>query len=170
MIDLKRIKISDVLELQKISIETFNDTFGEYNSLEDLNEMFENNYNSEQLKSEINNQSTDFEFIYVDGQIAGYLKINWGSAQSEDMGNSFLEVERIYIRKAFKRQGLGTKLMDYAIEKAKKLGKQYIWLGVWENNSNAIGFYQSKKFIPFSDYIFMVGEDKQRDILMKKKI
>lgn len=102
MIDLKRIKISDVLELQKISIETFNDTFGEYNSLEDLNEMFENNYNSEQLKSEINNQSTDFEFIYVDGQIAGYLKINWGSAQSEDMGNSFLEVERIYIRKAFK--------------------------------------------------------------------
>ena len=60
--------------------------------------------------------------------------------------------------------------MSSAINAAKEADKNYIWLGVWENNTNAISFYQVKGFMPFSEHIFVVGSDKQRDILMKKTI
>lgn len=170
MIEMKKVKLSDVYELRQISIETFKDTFGDDNSKQDLEEMFENNYGIDQLKKEISDDKTDFEFIYVDNELAGYLKINIGEAQSEDMGSDYLEIERIYIRKNFKRRGLGSQFMSYAINAAKEADKNYIWLGVWENNTNAISFYQVKGFMPFSEHIFVVGSDKQRDILMKKPI
>ncbi len=170
MNEMKKVELSDVEKLRKISIETFKDTFGEDNSENDLEEMFENNYGIDQLKKEVSDANTDFEFIYVDNKLAGYLKINIDDAQSEDMGKEYLEVERIYIRKSFKRCGLGSKFMNYAIDTAKKSGKKYIWLGVWENNSNAINFYKVKGFTPFSEHIFVVGSDEQRDILMKKEI
>lgn len=170
MINLKHVTKFDVEQLQKISIETFSDTFGADNSLEDMKQMFDNNYNVRKLTDEINNPQTDFEFIYLENELAGYLKINWGNAQSEPMGEEYLEIERIYIRKSFKRHGLGSRLMDYTFKIAQKLNKRYVWLGVWEHNVDAIRFYEVKDFHAFSDHIFIVGTDEQRDILMKRTI
>lgn len=170
MINLKHVTKFDVEQLQKISIETFSDTFGADNSLEDMKQMFDNNYNVRKLTDEINNPQTDFEFIYLENELAGYLKINWGNAQSEPMGEEYLEIERIYIRKSFKRHGLGSRLMDYTFKIAQKLNKRYVWLGVWEHNVDAIRFYEVKYFHAFSDHIFIVGTDEQRDILMKRTI
>lgn len=169
-ISMKKITTEDVETLQKISIKTFDDTFGEFNSKSDLEKMYETNYNKEQLSQEINDDNSDFEFIFVDNQLAGYLKINFSEAQSEKMGNDFEEVERIYILKEFKRRGLGTHLMNYALDEGRKKNKKEIWLGVWENNINAIKFYEEKGFKPFSEHVFTVGSDKQKDILMKKNI
>ncbi|MEG0629162.1 MAG: hypothetical protein RR492_08970 [Enterococcus sp.] len=48
--------------------------------------------------------------------MAGYLKLTIGDAQTEAVDPKGLEVERIYIRNAFKHQGLGRQLSDYAFE------------------------------------------------------
>ena len=44
----------------------------------------------------------------------------------------------------------------------------YVWLGVWEQNPRAIRFYEKNGFVPFDTHVFILGEDKQTDILMKK--
>jgi len=69
------------------------------------------------------------------------------NAQSEAIGDNCLEIERIYISKQFKRLGLGTKLLEFGINKAKELNKQSVWLGVWENNLAAQKFYQKMDFV-----------------------
>jgi Acetyltransferases len=53
------------------------------------------------------------------------------------MGQQTLEVERIYIRKNYKRHGLGKYLINYAIDMSQKCHKKRIWLGVWEHNEPA---------------------------------
>lgn len=35
----------------------------------------------------------------MDQEPAGYLKLNIGTSQSEEMDDHFLEIERIYVRK-----------------------------------------------------------------------
>ena len=45
-----------------------------------------------------------------------------------------------------------------------------IWLGVWEKNEKAIKFYRKNGFIEFDKHIFVLGSDRQTDILMKLEL
>ena len=98
------------------------------------------------------------------------MKFNVDAALTEEMGADSLEVERIYIRPAFKRRGLGKYLIDKAIEIARAQGKQLIWLGVWEHNVNAIAFYEKMGFVRTGAHSFFMGEDEQTDFIMTKKL
>ena len=58
-------------------------------------------------------------------------------------------------------------LLQKAVEKTQELQATYVWLGVWEHNKKAIGFYQKHGFVAFDQHIFKLGNDEQTDILMK---
>ncbi|MCP2034497.1 ribosomal protein S18 acetylase RimI-like enzyme [Planomicrobium sp. HSC-17F08] len=167
---IKKCTLDDVVELQAVSKETFTETFQEQNSLEHLNAYLERAYNLEQLKRELANPSSHFYFVLYDQQVAGYLKINTGDAQSEEMGEESLEVERIYVKKAFQKHGLGKQLLNKAMEMALELNKSKIWLGVWEENDNAIAFYQKKGFVQTGAHSFFMGDDEQIDLIMTKSL
>ena len=167
-IAIKKCTHEDVNELQAISIETFTETFQEQNSPEHLNAYLEKAYNLKTLEHELSNRYSLFFFVYSDEQIAGYLKINTDEAQTEKMGKDSLEVERIYIKKAFQSYGLGKLLMNKALEIASEQKKKQIWLGVWEANDNAIAFYHKKGFVQTGSHSFFMGNDEQIDLIMVK--
>ncbi|AEN98574.1 GNAT family N-acetyltransferase [Fructilactobacillus sanfranciscensis] len=167
---IKQIGLKNLAELQKISRITFADTFGAENSDEDMKKHLDTAYSSSQLTTEIDNPNSFFYFGYVNGKLAGYLKLNVDDAQSDDEGQNCLEVERIYILPDFKRQGLGSKLIEVAEQIAKAKHKSEIWLGVWEGNPAAIAFYQAKGFCRTGQHVFTLGNDRQTDYIMKKRV
>lgn len=169
-ITIKKCILEDSLDLQAISMETFTDTFKDQNSPEHLNAYLERAYNVNQLEQELANQSSQFFFVYFNQEVAGYMKINTGDAQSEAMGNDSLEVERIYVKKKFQKHGLGKHLMNKAMEIALQEKKKKIWLGVWEDNENAIAFYQKKGFVQTDSHSFFMGDDEQVDLIMTKTL
>ncbi|MDN7242397.1 GNAT family N-acetyltransferase [Planococcus sp. N028] len=166
--NIKKCTLEDLHELQAISIETFTETFEEQNSPEHLNAYLERAYNLNQLEQELTNHSSQFFFVYLDQEVAGYLKVNTEEAQSEAMGDDSLEVERIYVKKKFQKHGLGKHLMNKALEIAMEQKKKKIWLGVWEDNKNAIAFYQKKGFVQTGSHSFFMGDDEQVDLIMTK--
>ena len=165
---IKKCTLEDSLKLQSISVETFTETFKDQNSPEHLNAYLEKAYNLKQLEKELANPSSQFFFVYFNQEVAGYLKINIGDAQSEAMGDDSLEVERIYVKKKFQKLGFGKHLMNKAVEVAKEQKKEKIWLGVWEENENAIAFYQNKGFFQTGAHSFYMGDDEQVDLIMTK--
>lgn len=165
---IKECTIEDLRELQSFSVETFTETFKDHNSAEHLNAYLEKAYNLNQLEQELANPSSQFFFVYINQEVAGYLKINTGDAQSEMMGDDSLEVERIYVKKKFQKYGLGKNLMNKAEEVAKEQKKEKIWLGVWEENENALEFYQKKGFFQTGAHSFYMGDDEQVDLIMTK--
>ncbi|WP_042472559.1 GNAT family N-acetyltransferase [Bacillus ndiopicus] len=167
-IKIEKCKQDDLKKLQSVSIETFYETFKDQNSAENMEAYLAKAFNEEQLKKELANQLSTFYFIYVDGEVAGYLKVNINEAQSEQMGDAFLEVERIYIQNRYQGQGLGKSLMDKVIELATTQNKKSIWLGVWEKNEPAISFYKKIGFVQTGAHSFYMGDDKQTDWIMTK--
>lgn len=97
-----------------------------------LNAYLEKAFNLKQIEKELSNISSLFFFVYFNNKVAGYLKVNTNDAQSEEMGDESLEIERIYIKNKFQKKGLGKYLLDKAIEIAEELNKKKIWLGVWK--------------------------------------
>ena len=90
--------------------------FKHQNSPENMHHYLEKAFNLKQLEKELSNISSQFFFVYFNDEIAGYLKINTDDAQSEEMGDESLEVERIYIKSSFQKHGLGKYLLNNAIE------------------------------------------------------
>lgn len=159
---------ADVIALQHISRETFYDTFVGTTPEEDMANFLDEAYAEEKLVAELRNPESTFYFLRNATQdVVAYLKVNVGAAQSEDMGEDTLEVERIYVRKAYQKQGLGKLLMNEAFKQAKLKHRANVWLGVWEHNTNAIAFYEKKGFQKFSEHAFVIGDDTQIDWLMK---
>lgn len=169
-IAIKKCTMEDIVLLQEISIETFNETFKNQNSPESMNAYLERAFNLEQLEKELSNVSSEFYFIYSNEEIAGYLKVNLNNAQSENMGNESLEVERIYIGQRHHKQGLGKYLMNKAIQIAIARDKEKIWLGVWEKNESAIAFYNKMGFVQTGAHSFYMGEEEQIDYIMVKPL
>ena len=167
-IQIKTCTLTDLTALQAISKETFTATFGQQNTPANLATYLKTAYATSQLTQELKNPESRFFFILKDQDIAGYLKLNTGTAQTEDMGPHALEIERIYLRSAFQRQGLGSKLFQVALDAAQKYHKTQLWLGVWEHNLKAQKFYHRLGFHQIGQHTFTLGTDPQTDLIYAK--
>jgi ribosomal protein S18 acetylase RimI-like enzyme len=166
-VEIRKIKMSDLSQLQKIGIRTFAETFAELNTKEDLEKYIEEGFSIDKLSAELNNPDSSFYFVEVDDTIIGYLKINFGDAQTDLKDNKAVEIERIYVLQAYHGQKIGQLLYNKAIEIAKEHKADYVWLGVWEENHRALQFYKKNGFVQFDTHIFKLGNDEQTDIMMK---
>lgn len=156
--------------LQTISRDTFYETFHVQNSEESMTAYLNTAFSAEKLTAELEHKHSLFKLLYVNEELAGYLKVNIEEAQSEQLGPDTLEVERIYILSHFQKLGLGKVLMDEAIKLANEMNKNKIWLGVWEKNINAIAFYEKAGFEKTGSHSFFMGEEEQIDFIMTKHL
>ncbi|MBT2686862.1 GNAT family N-acetyltransferase [Bacillus sp. ISL-47] len=169
-INIKQCNLEDLRTLQKISYETFNETFKDQNSPENMNAYLERAFNLKQLEKELSHIHSQFFFGYFNNEVAGYLKVNINDAQSEEMDDESLEIERIYIKSKFQKHGIGKYLLNQAMEIAMERNKKKIWLGVWEKNENAIAFYKKMGFVQTGDHSFYMGEEEQIDFILTKTL
>ncbi len=169
-IKIIQINNSHIDALQQIGRQTFDETFSESNSAENMAKYLEEAYSYEKLSTELNDPNSFFYFAMYDQIVVGYLKLNKGGSQTELKHNNALEIERIYVLKDFHGKKVGQLLFDKAIKIAKELQVAYVWLGVWENNKRAIQFYSKNGFVEFDQHIFMLGNEAQTDIMMKMEL
>lgn len=167
-IEVSKVAIQDIGQLQKIGRQTFSETFAESNTEENMTKYLEEGFSLEKLTEELNNENSAFYFAVLDGKVIGYLKLNFGNSQTELQDNSGLEIERIYVLQAYHGKKAGQVLYEKAMQVADDQKVNYVWLGVWEENPRAIRFYQKNGFVEFDKHIFRLGDDEQTDIMMKK--
>ncbi len=166
-IEITKIGLPDIAELQLIGRLTFAETFAAGNTAENLKKYLDEGFSLEKLTAELTNAGSEFYFAKQGQLVVGYLKINVGEAQTELKDTSALEIERIYVLKALHGKQVGQQLYEKALAIAQQMQAAYLWLGVWEENPRAIQFYKKNGFVAFDKHIFILGEDAQTDIMMK---
>ncbi len=169
-IEIKKITINDIEQLQKIGRQTFYETFSAENTEENMEKYLKDRFSIEKLTSELRDNNTEFYFASLDNKVIGYLKLNFEQSQTEPQDDKAVEIERIYVLKDFHGKNVGQLLFDKAIQIATQKSADYVWLGVWEENSRAINFYKKNGFVEFDKHIFKLGNDEQTDIMMKLKL
>jgi len=169
-VKITKTHLTEIEQLQAIGRQTFLETFADGNTQENMQQYLEEGFAIDKLTVELTNPYSEFFFAKIDDQVVGYLKINFGQAQTELNDNNALEIERIYVLKEFHGKKVGQILYDYAFDLAKNANADYLWLGVWEENPRAINFYKKNGFVEFDKHIFRLGDDEQTDIMMKLKI
>ena len=166
MIVIKVAHISDAVLIADMSRKAFYDTFAEHNTKEDMDKFLSTQFTKRQLMAELGVEGNSFFIAYNDDLPAGYLflKIETHPALGTDQA---IAISRLYANKLSIGKGIGKALMTTAIGFAQTAYKDTIWLGVWEHNLRAINFYTSFGFEKFGEHDFILGDDVQRDWLMK---
>ena len=169
-IEIRKATVSDLETIQKISIQTFIETFAAVNTPENIANYIKDSLNTEQLTTELNNANSQFYIAYSNAEVVGYLKINFGDAQTETINENALEVQRIYVLQNFHGKNIGQLLLEEVKKIAQTTDVEYIWLGVWEENHRALRFYTKNGFVVFDKHVFIMGNDEQTDLLMRFQI
>jgi ribosomal protein S18 acetylase RimI-like enzyme len=160
----------DARLIADISHQTFYETFAPSNREEDMEKFLTLQFTKGKLMLEVGAPENTFFLAYHGNEIAGYVKLRDSKPPSILQNTSALEIARLYSMTHMIGKGVGKILMQVSIDFAIKKNKETVWLGVWEKNQRAIEFYIKWGFKKFAETDFLLGNDLQRDWLMKREI
>ena len=169
-INVRHASPSDAELIADLSRQTFYETYASYNTKEDMDKFMNEQFTRQALMKEVETPGNIFLLAYSDNEVKGYVRMREGKTPSELDNLNIIEIARIYACTNAIGKGIGSILMQKCIEVAKENEKQIIWLSVWPKNQRAVDFYIKWGFEKFAEQIFILGNDVQRDWLMKKVV
>lgn len=161
---------TDASNLTELAEQTFRDTFGELNTVEDMDLHCQSSFGEAIQRAEISNPKMVTLVCEEEGRLIGFAQLRWGEAPSSVSAKSPGEIQRLYVAKKWHGKGIAQDLMSACITQMEKRGSHAVWLGVWERNPRAISFYKKFGFVEVGDHIFPLGTDPQRDIVMVRPV
>jgi diamine N-acetyltransferase len=167
--------VNDAEQLLDFAKNTFIATYKHLNEPVFFEQYVSTHFTKEIFEDELSYDNIEFWIIKENDEIIAYNKLNTNKLHDAHelkipTEGSMTELERIYISEAQKGKGLGRILIEKAIERAAFYKNEWLWLGVWEENTNALGFYETMGFEIFGSHHFHMGDNLQNDFVMRKKI
>lgn len=154
-------KQQDIVTLQEIATKSFTAMFGPYHEPQAVKTYTDETYALPVLIRELNDPDSRTYFLKLNDTPVGYLKLNWRMAQTDQVFENAMQLQRIYLLPEYWNQHLGSYLMDKALDEAKKSRVKTVWLGVWEHNDRARHFYERYGFKKAGSHTFVIGQDRQ---------
>lgn len=167
--------IADATALSRLGATTFRETFEAENTPDDMARYLSEAFTPEQQAAEITNPANvvllaEHSAESGETELVGYAHLADGPVPGAVTGPAPLELKRLYVARAWHGRRVAQALMEAAFEAARARGAQTLWLGVWERNPRAIGFYGKCGFVRVGEHTFMLGTDAQTDWLLARSL
>jgi diamine N-acetyltransferase len=169
-IGLRRATPADAAPLATFAAAAFVDTFGAQNRPEDMSAYLAEAFGEPLQRAELTDPRCTVFLAERDGEIVGYAMLRDGVAPACVSDGSAIEIARLYAGQRWIGAGIGALLMQRCLVEAASRGRRTIWLGVWERNVRAIGFYQRWHFTIVGSQAFQLGSDRQNDRVMARHV
>ncbi len=170
MTRLRRARDADAPSLAVLAERTFRDTFGPRNSPENMDTHCARVFGPEIQLREIGQAGLVTTIAEVDRRMAGFSQLRLAHSHPSVAAKSPAELARLYVDAEWQGHGVGGHLIQDARETAEREGCDRLWLGVWEHNPKAMAFYREHGFEVVGTHAFMLGHDRQRDLVMAVKL
>jgi ribosomal protein S18 acetylase RimI-like enzyme len=160
----------DTVTLAELASACFYQTFASQNTPENMALYLQSNFNLPQVEAELKDPLNTHFLASRKQDAYAYAKLSRSGAPEALSGEKCIELARLYVLEEFQGEGLGAAMLHACEQYAMNEGYEAMWLGVWEHNPKAIAFYQHLGYREFGEHVFMLGNDRQNDLLMKKKL
>ena len=157
---------ADLPAIDRVFRTSFCETFAHLYSAEDL-ALFLAKFTPQAWEQEFHDARYRFRVAEVDGEVVGFVKLG-PSALPIETDKRAIELRQIYLLKDHHGSGIAARLTDWAIHEAIRQGFEELYLTVYVDNHRARRFYHRYGFEPVGRYDFMVGNQADEDIIMRK--
>lgn len=155
----------DLPVIDRIFRQSFCDTFAHLYAPEDL-AAFLDKFTPKAWADEFTDPRFAFRVAEAEGQPVAYLKLGPSTLPVDTKGKA-VELRQLYVLKEHHGAGIAAQLTDWALDHARSLGFEEIYLTVYIDNHRARRFYDRYGFEPIGRYQFMVGNHADEDMLMR---
>ena len=166
VITVRQAKSSDAASLAAIAERTFRETFAADNSEKNVNLHCAQKFSTQKQGEEMSDPQLVTLLAEVAGDLVGFAQLRLAQAAACVKADRPAELQRIYVASEWHGRGVANELIGAVCAAAARAASDCIWLGVWERNPKAIAFYRKCGFTVVGDHLFMLGQDRQRDLIM----
>ena len=169
--EIRLAAVDDAPMLTEVASRLFEQAFGAANDPENMREYLTTAFSIDTQAAELSDSERS-TFIAIDdaGNAIGYAMVRRGSRGPGVIAASPGELQRIYVDRHWHGRRVGDALMTACIEQAQAWACDALWLGVWQDNSRAIAFYERSGFVTVGVQTFMLGRDLQHDYVMARSL
>lgn len=167
--DLRLASPTDAAALADLGQRSFVAKFGHMYSAEDLANFLAESHGEAKIAKEIADPTLRVMLAEADGKLLGFCKLVMACGWPEHArGGQVIELKQLYTDPEATGQGIGARLMDWALAVAGEHEADEIQLSVWSGNDGAQKFYARYGFAKVADIYFMVGEQRDEEFLFAR--
>ena len=170
MIEFRRAAEPDAARLAAEAERMFRETYGAVNTAENMNRYCAANYSVAIQTREILDPAVTYLIGEQAGALVGFVQLRRGPGPACARAERPVEIQRFYVTRDWHGRGVAPQLMAEVFRQAQLEGADQVWLGVWEHNLRARAFYRKAGFTEVGEHTFLLGEDRQRDIVLTRPV
>jgi ribosomal protein S18 acetylase RimI-like enzyme len=155
----------DAEQLHELFTRIFCDTFAHLYRPEDL-DAFLSGFSIDGWREQLSDPAYAFRLAESDKAV-GYAKVGPLKLPVEAPDRSVM-LYQLYVDGAHHGAGVGKALMDWVVEEARRRDAPALYLTVFTDNHRARRFYDRYGFELAGRYEFMVGNQADEDVILKK--
>jgi ribosomal protein S18 acetylase RimI-like enzyme len=161
---------ADAAPLARLGADSFIAKFGDLYRPEDLAAFLQGSHSEAKVAKEIADPALRIMLAEdADGRLLGFCKLVLDCGWPDHArGGRVIELKQLYTAPHATGQGIGGRLMDWAVAEAAAFGADEIQLSVYAHNPGAQKFYARHGFAKVADIHFMVGEQRDEEYLFAK--
>jgi ribosomal protein S18 acetylase RimI-like enzyme len=148
---IRRWTLDDLPAVQRVLRETWRDAYGSFIPEVDLDAYFHEHYNLEALRQLFGTEGVDGLVAQVDDEVVGIARTAFNAEEMR------FTVASLYVLPTYQGKGIGSELLAHAERLALACGADVIWLGVMEQNTPALQWYQRIGFTFVEMAPFVMG-------------
>ena len=170
MTGLRRAVAADAPSLAVLAERTFRDAFGARNSPENMDLYCARAFSAGIQLGEIEDRGLVTTIAHGENRMIGFSQLRPLHAHASVVAARPAELKRLYVVPEWHGRGVANELMQDALDTAAREGCDVLWLGVWEHNPKAMAFYRKFGLEIVGTHAFMLGQDRQRDLVLSIKV
>ena len=163
--------VDDAATLADFMRRNFLATYGDCSSPANIAATIEKHYGLDAQLRQLGDRTRLNLLLEHEGALAGHAQLRFGSETPPPVRPlPTAEIARFYIDLAFHGQGLAQAMMAEVRRLAAARGARSLWLSCWQQQPQAIRFYEKEGFRITGSLVFMVGDDPKDDWLMVRPL
>ncbi|HEX6279898.1 MAG TPA: GNAT family N-acetyltransferase [Pyrinomonadaceae bacterium] len=156
-VTIRRATAKDARLLSALATVTFFEAYFEQDDPHDLADYLIDSFSPEAISEDLESMTSAYFVVMRDGHAVGYAKLR-DDQPHESVGENAIELQRFYLVERVWGSGVGRVLLDHCIAEARSVGKEVLWLGVWEENARGLSFYRKHGFERVGTLTFPYGD------------
>lgn len=146
MIKLEKARVTDAEDYANILNKSWKDTYGDYISIEHIDDEFNIDKLIKGFKEYIECKEFELYMIKENDINVGIIEFGQYEDKYKENMDEIGEIRSFHIKKEYQGRGIGSKAIKFAINELNKNGYSTICLWVKKQNHRAIEFYKKYDF------------------------
>ena len=166
--EIRRGRTDDAIKLTDLAHKTFEETYPDL-TREQVDEYVRQVFSLSVFQRELADPSV-LILIAKCPDLIGYALFKGNEVPNEIAGPRSIEMVRLFLRREAQGRGIGTTLLEEGLRWGSLQAYDSCWLKVWDQNQEAIDFYQKRKFGIVGATNYAHGGLSDRVLMMDRSI